>query len=295
MRARAAILAAAATILLLAQAAAAAVAPGSLAGWFLVAAPDMPDPRFAGTVIYMVRHGPDGAMGFVINRVLAEDWAENILDPDAAPAERSGRKIAVHYGGPIGATEGFILHSGDYSTGNSVGVTDRVWLSADPEILREMARREGAAARPVRPRLFRLGAGAARIRARARRLGRRPRRHRPPVRPRPRQQVAPRLGQPGRGAVGAADGPLVPPPIRARLAPMNADAGSPVPEHLRAIRAKVDKIDGDLGDLRQRMSSVERHMANLQGDVANIHERLDRQGERLDRIERRLDLSEAPA
>ena len=145
MRARAAILAVAATILLLAQAAAAtaATAPGSLAGWFLVAAPDMPDPRFAGTVIYMIRHGPDGAMGFVINRVLAEDWAENILDPDSAPAERAGRKIAVHYGGPVGATEGFILHSDDFSSGNSVRVTDRVWLSADPDVLREMARREG--------------------------------------------------------------------------------------------------------------------------------------------------------
>ncbi len=142
MRARAAILAVAATILLLAQAAA-ATAPGSLAGWFLVAAPDMPDPRFAGTVIYMIRHGPDGAMGFVINRVLAEDWAENILDPDSAPAERAGRKIAVHYGGPVGATEGFILHSDDFSSGNSVRVTDRVWLSADPDVLREMARREG--------------------------------------------------------------------------------------------------------------------------------------------------------
>ncbi len=76
---------------------------------------------------------------------------------------------------------------------------------------------------------------------------------------------------------------------------MNADVESLVLEQLRAIRAKVDKIDDDLGDLRQRMSSVERHMANLQVDVANIHERLDRQGEPLDRIERRLDLSEAPA
>ncbi|MDE0335174.1 MAG: YqgE/AlgH family protein [Defluviicoccus sp.] len=119
--------------------------PDSLQGWFLVAAPDMPDPRFAGTVIYMIRHGPDGAMGFVINRVLAEDWAGNILDPGSAPAERSGRKIAVHYGGPVGATEGFILHSDDFSGGNSVKVAEGVWLSADAEILREMARGEGPA------------------------------------------------------------------------------------------------------------------------------------------------------
>ena len=176
MRARAAIPAALAILLLLARAAAAATAPASLQGWFLVAAPDMPDPRFAGTVIYMIRHGPDGAMGFVINRVLAEDWAENILDPDSAPAERTGRKIRVHYGGPVGPAEGFILHSGDYETGNSVRVAGNVWLSADPELLREMARREG----PARG-LFvlgysgGLGAGAARVRARARRLGRRAR------------------------------------------------------------------------------------------------------------------------
>ena len=117
--------------------------PGSLKGWFLIAAPDMPDPRFAGTVIYMISHGADGAMGFVINRVLAEDWAENILDPGSAPARPEGRKIAVHYGGPVGAAEGFILHSGDYPGGNSVRVTGNVWLSADPGILREMARRTG--------------------------------------------------------------------------------------------------------------------------------------------------------
>ena len=45
----------------------------------------MPDPRFAGTVIYMIRNGPDGA-GFVINRVLAEAGPGNILDPDFRPA-----------------------------------------------------------------------------------------------------------------------------------------------------------------------------------------------------------------
>ena len=139
MRLRAAILVAA--VLLAVQGAAAA--PASLKGWFLIAGPDMPDPRFAGTVIYMIRHGPDGAMGFVINRVLAEDWPENILDPDAAPAERTGRKIAVHYGGPVGTTEGFILHSGDYPTGRSIRVTGDVWLTADPGILREMGRRKG--------------------------------------------------------------------------------------------------------------------------------------------------------
>ena len=120
-----------------------AVPSENLKGRFLVAAPDMPDPRFAGAVIYMIRHGPDGAMGFVVNRVLAEDWAENILDPGSAPARPEGRKIAVHYGGPVETQAGFILHSADYPTKRSVRVAEDVWLSDDPGILREMGRREG--------------------------------------------------------------------------------------------------------------------------------------------------------
>ena len=70
---------------------------------------------------------------------------------------------------------------------------------------------------------------------------------------------------------------------------MNGDVGNLVLEQLRAIRGKVDKIDNDLGGLRQRVSSIEQHLAdqqnqlaNLQRDVANIHERLDRQGDRLE-------------
>ena len=76
---------------------------------------------------------------------------------------------------------------------------------------------------------------------------------------------------------------------------MNTEAENLVLEHLRAVRAKLDKIDNDLGDLRQRVSSIEHHLVNMQRDIVNIHERLDHQGERLDRIERRLELTESPA
>ena len=83
---------------------------------------------------------------------------------------------------------------------------------------------------------------------------------------------------------------------------VNADVETPVLGQLSAIRAEVDKIDDDLRDFRQRVSSMERHLANLRsvvapihGDVALVNQRLDRQGERLDRIDRRLDLTGTPA
>jgi putative AlgH/UPF0301 family transcriptional regulator len=41
----------------------------SLAPGFLVAAPILRDPNFAGSVVLMVEHSELGALGFVVNRV----------------------------------------------------------------------------------------------------------------------------------------------------------------------------------------------------------------------------------
>jgi hypothetical protein len=42
----------------------------SLAGQLLVATPELEDPNFRHTVVYMVEHNDRGAVGVVINRVL---------------------------------------------------------------------------------------------------------------------------------------------------------------------------------------------------------------------------------
>ena len=48
-----------------------------LTGRFLLAMPGMQDERFQKTVIYMCAHGPEGAMGLVVNKPL-----ESISFPD---------------------------------------------------------------------------------------------------------------------------------------------------------------------------------------------------------------------
>ena len=56
-------------------------APGDepLAGQLLVASTTIGDPRFAHTVIYMVAHDGDGAMGLVLNRELGEGPLKALL------------------------------------------------------------------------------------------------------------------------------------------------------------------------------------------------------------------------
>jgi putative transcriptional regulator len=75
----------------------------SLRGRLLVAAPPLVDPNFDGTVVLMLEHGDDGALGVVLNRpgetaigdVLPE-WRDVVSPP-----------AVVHAGGPV-ATDAVI-------------------------------------------------------------------------------------------------------------------------------------------------------------------------------------------
>ena len=52
----------------------------SLKGQFLVAMPSMGDERFRNTVIYLVGHGEEGAMGLVVNQSLEDMKFADILE-----------------------------------------------------------------------------------------------------------------------------------------------------------------------------------------------------------------------
>src|SRR5690606_11343024 len=118
----------------------------TLEGQFLVAMPDMGDERFAESVILLVGHGREGAVGIVVNHELANLRFAAILDeldlgdPDAViRLPDSIRQRAVMRGGPVEKGRGFVLHSPDYSSGNTYQVTDGICLTATLDILKAMA------------------------------------------------------------------------------------------------------------------------------------------------------------
>ncbi len=117
----------------------------SLEGQFLVAMPDMDDERFAQSVILVVGHGEEGAMGLVVNHELANLRFADILDeldlgdPDAVIRLPDGiRDRAVMRGGPVERGRGFVLHTADYTSGNTYRVTDEIGLTATLDILKAM-------------------------------------------------------------------------------------------------------------------------------------------------------------
>jgi putative transcriptional regulator len=115
----------------------------SLTGRLLVATDDMRDPRFRGTVIFMVHHDATGAMGLVINRPLGTVPLVPLLERLGRDSEGVSGTIRVHYGGPVELGWGAVFHTADWLSSESRVVLDSVRLTADPTILDAIGRGQG--------------------------------------------------------------------------------------------------------------------------------------------------------
>src|SRR6202795_1267415 len=76
--------------------------PRSLAGSLLIAHPNMLDPNFRRTVLFISAHDPDdGALGVILNRPLDKQVGD--LVSEEAPLALSD--VPVFLGGPVGKTQ----------------------------------------------------------------------------------------------------------------------------------------------------------------------------------------------
>ena len=119
----------------------------SLKGQFLVAMPDMGDERFRESVIYLVGHSDEGAMGLVVNQSLEDMSFGDIIEElklgekdDIIRLPEPVKNRQVLRGGPVQKSRGFVLHSSDYfRSGNSYTVNDDICLTATLDVLKAMA------------------------------------------------------------------------------------------------------------------------------------------------------------
>ena len=114
-----------------------------LTGRLLVASPKMPDPRFARTVIYMVKHDENGAMGFIVNRPIAKGLISDLLKGLGLESEGARGEIILYSGGPVEAGGGFIIHSDDVVLDTSTVVRDGIAFTSDVKFLREISLGKG--------------------------------------------------------------------------------------------------------------------------------------------------------
>ena len=127
---------------------------GFFKGSLLVSTPDILDPRFSRSVIYLISHNDKGAMGFIINKPI-----EGIYLSDIVRVNRSQKKIdadkknIVLFGGPVEYKNGFLLHSKEYQIKNTtLKINEHFSLTNDTKAISDVYKGKG----PVSS-LFMLG------------------------------------------------------------------------------------------------------------------------------------------
>jgi putative transcriptional regulator len=115
----------------------------SLAGRLLVATDALRDPRFARTVIYLVRHNARGAFGLVVNMPVGEVPFERALRPFGLEVPPASGNIRVYYGGPVEERRAFVLHTPDWTGEGTTVVEGGFAISEDPKVLQAIVRGTG--------------------------------------------------------------------------------------------------------------------------------------------------------
>ena len=111
-----------------------------LTGKLLIAMPDMGDPRFAHSVVFLCSHSDEGAMGLIVNKPAGElQLGELLKQLDIEPTD-AARDRPVHFGGPVEGGRGFVLHSPDYGSPlHTLEVTDEIGMTATMDVLEDLA------------------------------------------------------------------------------------------------------------------------------------------------------------
>tara|TARA_B100000315_G_C14537775_1_gene569333 strand:+ start:1088 stop:1663 length:576 start_codon:yes stop_codon:yes gene_type:complete len=118
---------------------------GYLSGQLLIAMPGMTDPRFSESVIYLCVHNEGGAMGLVVNKLMGSLSFAELLQQMKIDSGATGSKVEVHFGGPVESGRGFVLHSTDYNSEETMRVNNDFALTATIDVLKSIAGGKGPA------------------------------------------------------------------------------------------------------------------------------------------------------
>ena len=100
---------------------------------FLIAIPQLGDPNFVRSVVLMLHHGPEGALGLVVNHPTTLTLGVFARE-HGLPCHSSAKEQPIFKGGPVEPTRGWILH-GDGSIGEKQDVIPGLHVSGSVDTL----------------------------------------------------------------------------------------------------------------------------------------------------------------
>jgi putative transcriptional regulator len=117
--------------------------PDSLKGHFLIAMPELADPNFIQTVIFICEHTQAGAVGLVVNRLHSFLAGKDLYDELKMEYVPAAESVAVFAGGPVHVNEIFILHGPPFDWQGCLAVTPTLAMSNTIDILQSVAMGRG--------------------------------------------------------------------------------------------------------------------------------------------------------
>lgn len=113
---------------------------------FLVSTKEMKDSRFEKTVILMLEHDKNGALGIVINKQLGKitlgSLINKIEDQSINKKELYDIEIPIYWGGPVDKNKILILHTNDYKN-ETTKKYNKLSISNDLKTLVKIAEEKG--------------------------------------------------------------------------------------------------------------------------------------------------------
>ena len=123
---------------------------GSLRGQFLIAGKRLRDPNFYRTVVLMVEHGDEGAMGLVVNRPSSIGVAHALSEHFHLPETED----MVHIGGPVEPSALFILHTAHELDESETSVVPGLFVGSSADAFENIVRSAAAGDESMRYRIF---------------------------------------------------------------------------------------------------------------------------------------------
>ena len=102
---------------------------------FLIALPNMVDPIFKKSIIYICEHNKDGYMGLIINKPIDNNNAKIFTEINTMCTNKLS---AIYFGGPVNLNQGIVLHDNNYSINETSKISENISLTSNEEIMNDI-------------------------------------------------------------------------------------------------------------------------------------------------------------
>lgn len=112
--------------------------PEGITGKLLISSPVTENDVFRRSVILMLGHDTQGAIGVIINRLTTSIDLQDLCKEMDVPVTPHIPKHKIHFGGPVSMNTGIVLHSSSYNHKTSIPITNYCNVTSCFDVLQDL-------------------------------------------------------------------------------------------------------------------------------------------------------------